>query len=154
MSCLLAAFAYNIHNVSLLFLVLSWHTLSIVSSFSCCSFCNMEKPCACVVLSYCATFGATIFHADCGILFSKSCRSMSNATQDIVFQILQVYVKCHTVFIESFHILMYILLTDVWLMISCKLWYDVILIIPWIIQKQLCMVIFFWFCMNFVPSCT
>ena len=71
----------------------------------------------------------------------------------IVFQILQVQVKCHTIFIESFYILMYYILhTDVWLIISCKWWYDVILIIPWIIQKQLWMVIFFWFCMNFVLS--
>ena len=87
----------------------------------------MWTPCKCVVLSSRATFGANISHADCGI----------------VFQILQVQVKCHTVFIESFCILMYyILLTDVWLVISCKWWYDVILIIPWIIQKQLCIVIF------------
>ena len=80
MSCLLAAFAYNIDNLSLLFLVLSSHTVSIVSSFSCCSFCNLEKPYTCVVLSSCTIFGATISHADCGILFSKSCRSKSNAT--------------------------------------------------------------------------
>ena len=73
----------------------------------------------------------------------------------IVFQILQVQVKCHTVFIESFSILMYyILLTHVWCVIGCKWWYDVIFIIPWIIQKQLWMVIFLWFSMNFVPSCT
>ena len=34
-------FAYNIHNLSLVFLVLSWLTASMVSSFSCCSFCNV-----------------------------------------------------------------------------------------------------------------
>ena len=33
MSCLLAAFAYNIENVSLLFLVLSSHTVSIALLF-------------------------------------------------------------------------------------------------------------------------
>ena len=72
----------------------------------------------------------------------------------IAFQILQVQVKCHTVFIESFCILMYYILpTQVLLMISCKWWYDVTLIIWWIIQQQLWMVIYFWFCMNFVPSC-
>ena len=119
----------------LLFLVLSWHTVSIVSSFSCCLLCNVEKPFTCVVLSSCTIFGAT---------------HLPHRLWYIVLRILQVQVKCHTVFIESFCILMYyILLTDVWLMISCKWWYDVILIIPCIIQKQLWMVIFFWFCMNF-----
>ena len=52
-----------------------------VSSFTCYSLCNVEKPCTCVVLSSCTIFGATISNADCGILFSKSCRSRSNATQ-------------------------------------------------------------------------
>ena len=139
MSCLLAAFAYNIDNVSLLFVVLSWHSVSIVSSFSCFSACNVSKPytCCSVILQYISSN-----HLPCRLWY-------------IVFQILQVQVECHTVFIESFCILMYyVSLTDVWLMISCKWWYDVILIIPWIIQKQLCMVIFLWFCMNFVPSCT
>ena len=48
-----------------------------------------------------------------------------------VFQILQVHVKCYTVFIEFFYILMYdILFTHVWVMISCICWYYVILMIP------------------------
>ena len=39
----------------------------------------------------------------------------------IVFQILQVHVKCYTVFIDFFCILMYdILLTHVWVLISCN----------------------------------
>ena len=56
MSCLLAAFAYNIDNVSLLFLVLSSHNVFIVSSFSFCSFCTVKKPCKCVIVSSCPIF--------------------------------------------------------------------------------------------------
>ena len=53
-----------------------------------------------------------------------------------------------------FFLLMYdILLTHVWVMISCICWYYVILMIPWVIEQKLWMVIFFWFCMDFVPSC-
>ena len=69
-------------------------------------FCNVEKPllmCCSVILHYIWSN-----HLPCRLWC-------------IVFQILQVQVECHTVFIESFCILMYyILLTDGWLMISFK----------------------------------
>ena len=132
----LAAFAYNIPNVSVVFLVLSWLTAPMVSSFSCCSFCNVQKPCTFVVLSSCVIFWSN--HLPCRLWH-------------LVFQISQVQIKCYSLH-WNFCIMMYdILLTHVWLMLSCKCQYYVILMIPWVIQKKLWMVLFFWFCMD---SCT
>ena len=51
-----------------------WYLLFLVAHSAMCT-----KPCTFVI------FGATISHTDCGILFSKSCRSKSNATVFIEF---------------------------------------------------------------------
>ena len=123
---------YSIHNVSLLFLVLSWHTASIVSSFFCWSFCNMQKPCTFVFLSSCAIFGAP-----------SPCRLWH-----IVFQILQVQVNCHSlhwILLHSYVLyLAYSCMTHdkLYMLIWCHLHYSIDN------TEQLWMVMFFWFCMN------
>ena len=53
-----------------------WYLLSLIPDFVMCRY-----MCTCVILSSCTIFGTTISHADCGILFSKCCRSKPNATQ-------------------------------------------------------------------------
>ena len=139
MSCLLAAFAYSIHHVSLVFLVLSWHTASVVSSLSCWSFCNVQKPCTCVVLSSPVQY----------LERPSSMQTVVSCFPNLAGPSWMPW-SLHWIFFHSY----YILLIDIWLMIGCKCWYDVIHIIPWIIPKQLWMVIFFLFCMNFELSCT
>ena len=80
MSCLLAAFAYNIHNVSVVFLVCIYSIFFFLLVILQCT--ETLHICCSIILCYIWSN-----HLPCRMWY-------------IVFQILQV--KCHTVFIESF----------------------------------------------------